>query len=220
MRSFAPDIVATLTRLAVGSVTDYCWQVRAIYRVDWLGSSPTCASQRASLFHAPPTPSRQHYESMVRIRQPSRTCCVSWACGGGVARGGGGSTCCPLAVRLPAAQRTPASLLLTHPLCAPLPQPTFPLTEYAPYAATSIAHYAANAAQVAPIPYVPNLSVAWDPSPRTIVTDAWDGWGYPSTPVLQPTPDELQAAAAAAAYVGDFCDPAWCMLTVCACEDG
>lgn len=91
----------------------------------------------------------------------------------------------------------------------------FPIEPYAAYAATAISHYGRNAAAAAPVAYVPNLSVAWDPSPRTVQSDEYDGWGYPSTPVLQPTPSELQVAAAAAAdYVASSCDPAWCMLTV------
>jgi hypothetical protein len=93
--------------------------------------------------------------------------------------------------------------------------PDFPLTEYAPYAAASLARLPELKAEVAPLPYVPNFSVAWDPSPRTVQSDAYDNWGYPSTPVLQPTPLEIQIALNNTAQaVATGCDPSWCMLTV------
>ena len=91
----------------------------------------------------------------------------------------------------------------------------FPITPYAEYAAGALARVPALAAEVAPLPYIPNFSGAWDPSPRTVQSDAYDGWGYPSTPVLQPTVAELQAALRnEAQWVADRCSPAWCMMTV------
>ena len=92
---------------------------------------------------------------------------------------------------------------------------TFPLVDYASYSANYIQSYGAMAEIVAPIPYVPNFGVAWDPSPRSVQTDDYDGWGYPSTPVLQPTlPEFRDAVAAAAAAVAARCTDAWCMLSV------
>ena len=73
----------------------------------------------------------------------------------------------------------------------------------------------AHLAQVAPLPYAPNFGVAWDPSPRTVQSDAFDNWGYPSTPVLQPTLGEFGAALAAAANtVAATCTESWCVMTV------
>ena len=103
--------------------------------------------------------------------------------------------------------------------------PTFPLTDYPSYAAAAIAQYPALAQQVAPIPYLPNFGVAWDPSPRTVQSDMYDNWGYPATAVLQPTPSDIQAAlSTAAAAVAAACAEApkgasesqagLCMLTV------
>jgi len=69
--------------------------------------------------------------------------------------------------------------------------------------------------KTSPLPYIPNFNVAWDPSPRTIQSDAYDNWGYPSTAVLQPTVPELTAALQSLANrVARECSPQWCMLTV------
>ena len=95
------------------------------------------------------------------------------------------------------------------------PMTSFPLVDYAAYSSGYIADFSAMAAAVAPLPYVPNFGVAWDPSPRTVQTDDFDNWGYPSTPVLQPTLPEFRAAVAAAGdAVASRCTDAWCMLTV------
>jgi len=93
---------------------------------------------------------------------------------------------------------------------------TFPLVDYAAYSSGYIAAFGALAAIVAPVPYVPNLGVAWDPSPRSVQSDVYDGWGYPSTPVLQPTVAEFAAAAAAAGEsVAASCTSAdLCMMTM------
>jgi hypothetical protein len=91
----------------------------------------------------------------------------------------------------------------------------FPLVDYPSYSAGYIASYGALAAQVAPTPYIPNFGVAWDPSPRTTPSDDYDGWGYPSTPILQPTlPQFRDAIATAAESVASRCTQAWCMMTV------
>lgn len=51
----------------------------------------------------------------------------------------------------------------------------FPITDYASYAAASISDYAAQAEAFKPAPYVPNFSVAWDPSTRTVQSDVVSG---------------------------------------------
>ena len=90
-----------------------------------------------------------------------------------------------------------------------------PLVNYSAYSRGYVAQYGALAAQVAPVPYVPNLGVAWDPSPRTVQSDDFDSWGYPATPVLQPTLGEFsQAVALAADTVAARCSQEWCMMTV------
>ena len=93
----------------------------------------------------------------------------------------------------------------------------FPITPYADFAAAAIARIDSLSKETAPLPYIPNFSVAWDPSPRTIQSDAYDNWGYPSTPVVQPTVPELASALATLAQkISGECDPAarWCMMTV------
>ncbi len=45
------------------------------------------------------------------------------------------------------------------------------------------------------LPYFPNVSMGWDPSPRTIATDVYEPTGYPYTAVLnQNTPEEFGLA--------------------------
>lgn len=93
--------------------------------------------------------------------------------------------------------------------------PGFPLADYAAYTSSYVTRQGELAAQVAPVLYAPNFGVAWDPSPRTVQSDAYDGWGYPSTAVLQPTLPEFQAAVVAAADAAAArCTADWCMMTV------
>jgi hypothetical protein len=48
-----------------------------------------------------------------------------------------------------------------------------------------------------PVPYYPNLSMGWDPSPRTVQSDCYLPRGYPFTPVVTGnTPAAFKAAAA------------------------
>jgi hypothetical protein len=45
------------------------------------------------------------------------------------------------------------------------------------------------------LPYYPNVSMGWDPSPRTIQSDAYENLGYPFTPILDGnTPEEFEKA--------------------------
>jgi len=59
------------------------------------------------------------------------------------------------------------------------PMEGFPLVDYTAYSSNYISQYGALAAMVAPVAYAPNFGVAWDPSPRTVQSDAFDNWGEP-----------------------------------------
>lgn len=49
------------------------------------------------------------------------------------------------------------------------------------------------------LPYYPNITMGWDPSPRTIQADVYENLGYPFTPVLEGnTPQEFEKALLAA----------------------
>lgn len=44
-------------------------------------------------------------------------------------------------------------------------------------------------------PYYPNVTMGWDPSPRTVQTDRYDNLGYPFTPIMSNnTPQEFEKA--------------------------
>jgi hypothetical protein len=46
-----------------------------------------------------------------------------------------------------------------------------------------------------PLPYIPNVTMGWDPSPRTVQSDRYLNAGYPFTPVLSNnTPQAFEAA--------------------------
>ena len=48
------------------------------------------------------------------------------------------------------------------------------------------------------IPYFPNVTAGWDPSPRTLMTDRWEPVGYPYTCTLsENTPENFRRALAA-----------------------
>jgi len=95
----------------------------------------------------------------------------------------------------------------------------FPLVDYSSFSSGYIARYSELASQVSPVAYIPNFGVAWDPSPRTVQSVYFDPWGYPATPVLQPTLTEFATAIASSAdAVTESCIglPSWrsCMMTV------
>ena len=97
--------------------------------------------------------------------------------------------------------------------------PGFPLVDYTSFSNTYISRYTELATQVSPIEYFPNFGVAWDPSPRTVQSDYFDAWGYPATPVLQPTLTEFATAISTSAEaVVNSCIglPSWrpCLMTV------
>lgn len=45
------------------------------------------------------------------------------------------------------------------------------------------------------LPYYPNITMGWDPSPRTIVSDKYEVSDYPFTPIITDnTPDKFKKA--------------------------
>lgn len=61
--------------------------------------------------------------------------------------------------------------------------PEFPQTPYA-YVMDKYLEYCNTAAKKFPVPYHPNVSMGWDPSPRCKQSDAFVNHGYPFTPTL------------------------------------
>jgi len=61
--------------------------------------------------------------------------------------------------------------------------PDFPATDYADLVIQARAHW--HEAQAAlPIPYFPNVTMGWDPSPRTVQSDNYTRKAYPWTPIV------------------------------------
>jgi hypothetical protein len=49
------------------------------------------------------------------------------------------------------------------------------------------------------LPYIPNVTMGWDPSPRTVQSDRYVNAGYPFTPILsENTPEQFEVALQAA----------------------
>lgn len=61
--------------------------------------------------------------------------------------------------------------------------PDFPITSYAKVQEASVQDYAKFTQQYA-LPYFPNVTMGWDPSPRTVQSDPYTNAGYPWTPTL------------------------------------
>jgi hypothetical protein len=59
----------------------------------------------------------------------------------------------------------------------------FPTTDYRAVMARAVDHWQ-RAVSGLPVPYYPNVTVGWDPSPRTVQSDRYLPAGYPFTPVL------------------------------------
>jgi len=69
--------------------------------------------------------------------------------------------------------------------------PTVPYGRYARRAAEDWERYTREFA----LPYYPNVTMGWDPSPRTVQSDIYDAHGYPFTAVLTDnTPEEFGRA--------------------------
>jgi len=84
-----------------------------------------------------------------------------------------------------------------------VPMETFPTVPYAAYARHAVEDWNRFARQY-DLPYIPNVTMGWDASPRTVQSDAYDNLGYPFMPILiDNTPDEFEGALARAK---DFLD--------------
>lgn len=71
----------------------------------------------------------------------------------------------------------------------------FPFTEFKS-AEDQYFQYWEQAQKTLPVPYYPNLTMGWDPSPRTVQSDRYLYRGYPFTPLISGnTPDAFYAAA-------------------------
>jgi Glycosyltransferase WbsX len=76
------------------------------------------------------------------------------------------------------------------------PLATFPTVPYGEYAQRAEADWDRIANQYA-LPYFPNVTMGWDPSPRTVQSDRYDALGYPFTAVLAGnTPEQFGEALA------------------------
>lgn len=72
--------------------------------------------------------------------------------------------------------------------------PTFPFTDYSSYRDECQKDWETFYAERT-LPYFPNVTMGWDPSPRTIQTDVYDNMGYPFTPILNGNrPEEFKKA--------------------------
>lgn len=70
--------------------------------------------------------------------------------------------------------------------------PNFPKTDYAEFRDRNISDFEAFT-ELYRLPYFPNVTMGWDPSPRTIQSDRYDNVGYPFTPILSNnTPAEFK----------------------------
>ena len=66
------------------------------------------------------------------------------------------------------------------------------------------------------LPYIPNLSVQWDSSPRTALSDTFQLGVYPFTGTFRSTPQEWRSAVdAAKTFLDSTCSAdRWCPLTI------
>jgi len=74
------------------------------------------------------------------------------------------------------------------------PLSSFPSTSYAAVREASVRDYERFASKYK-LPYYPNVTMGWDPSPRTVQSDVYENLGYPFTPILEGnTPEEFRKA--------------------------
>ena len=71
----------------------------------------------------------------------------------------------------------------------------FPVTEYSDIEKQYFDYWEKAQAEC-PVPYYPNLTMGWDPSPRTVQSDRYLHRGYPFTPVIGGNAPEAFKAAA------------------------
>lgn len=92
--------------------------------------------------------------------------------------------------------------------------PDFPQTAYETIQQASRKDYDTFTAKYT-LPYFPNVSMGWDPSPRTVQSDVYENLGYPYTPTLKGnTPDAFKHALADAKAFLDQGDTVPKILTV------
>ena len=73
---------------------------------------------------------------------------------------------------------------------------TFPETDYNQARDRYLAYWAQAEKEFA-LPYFPNVTMGWDPSPRTVQSDRYVNVGYPFTPILaNNTPENFKTALA------------------------
>lgn len=70
--------------------------------------------------------------------------------------------------------------------------PSFPFTSYPEYREANVPDFAKFTEEYK-LPYFPNVTMGWDPSPRTVQSSAYDLLGYPYTQILERnTPEEFE----------------------------
>lgn len=75
-----------------------------------------------------------------------------------------------------------------------VPLERFPTTSYAPVAAKMRSYWDEAAARY-PVPYIPNVTMGWDSSPRTLQDVSFENTGYPYMPILADnTPEAFEQA--------------------------
>lgn len=95
-----------------------------------------------------------------------------------------------------------------------VPLGAFPTSSYGD-AAVEMEHYWDTAAQAFGLPYYPNVTMGWDPSPRTDQRQPFAEASYPHTPLLAGnTPDAFRSALVAARRFLDRQPPAQRILTL------
>lgn len=73
--------------------------------------------------------------------------------------------------------------------------PNFPTTSYETIREASLRDAERFLTKYNKLPYYPNVSMGWDPSPRTIQSDKYENLGYPYTPILEGnTPEAFRKA--------------------------
>lgn len=91
---------------------------------------------------------------------------------------------------------------------------TFPETDYNAARAHYFAYWDTVAVDFS-LPYHPNVTMGWDPSPRTVQSDGYTNVGYPFTPILtHNTPDNFRTALYLAKLRLDALDGAPKILTL------
>ena len=89
----------------------------------------------------------------------------------------------------------------------------FPITPYREVLEEN-QRYWETARREYPVPYFPNVTVGWDPSPRTVQNLPFTNAGYPHMPIMEQAPREFGAALEAAAQFAAGLPPSQRIVTV------